>query len=513
MKYVFSSLLFIFSISLSAQSYVNKAGDTMTGGLTVQPTSGDILNLKSTDYGDILKVEYNGTFTFDNTQGEGNVLWKIDYNNHFAIQNSSGTDVLTVFSDHGSYSNRVGIGTSTPGHTLDVNGGGRFSTNLIVGSSSSQTINLDMVATDIAGTQAMTNTIKMTGYDGRGKGILYNDITTGGEWFSGVPYANAHNSFQIGFDESGGLSEYTNNAILSLTDYGKVTVDKGQLAVGSSALSAATLDVVATNTAGASSMAAIINMTGYEARGKGIFYNDITTGGEWFSGVPYNAGHTAYQIGYDAQGSPEYIANGLLNISHDGKATFNGLINGTKQAILRVNNLASGSTFTNAPDLWIDNVGSNPAYFALGITTAAGKVFSINNAGHLTQYGTSEFRGKMVVQNDIETKKIRVTANPSIVPDYVFQPDYQLRSLAELEAFVNANSHLPNIPSAKEMGANGQNLGSLQLKLLEKVEELTLYTIDQEKQLAEKDSKIEKLGKSLEALMKRVEQLESDGKK
>ena len=175
------------------------------------------------------------------------------------------------------------------------------------------------------------------------------------------------------------------------------------------------------------------------------------------------------------------------------------------------------------------NAGSGHA-LEMGVVNGTGAVISFDRAtgtyqplqiagssntivGPTYVQGTSEFTGKMVVQNDIEAKRIRVTANPSIVPDYVFQPDYQLRSLAELEAFVNANSHLPNIPSAKEIGANGQNLGSLQLKLLEKVEELTLYTIDQEKQLVEKDSKIEKLEKSLEALMKRMEQLEAENKK
>ena len=91
--------------------------------------------------------------------------------------------------------------------------------------------------------------------------------------------------------------------------------------------------------------------------------------------------------------------------------------------------------------------------------------------------------GNIVTSGKIESTRVRVTTSPGNVPDYVFQPEYELKPLEELEAFVKTNSHLPNIPSANEMSKNGQDLGELQLKLLEKVEELTLYTIEQQKQI------------------------------
>lgn len=130
------------------------------------------------------------------------------------------------------------------------------------------------------------------------------------------------------------------------------------------------------------------------------------------------------------------------------------------------------------------------------------------NMGGVKTAGINHLGGDTVVDGDLETSKIIVSTTPGSVPDYVFQPSYQLRSLADLEIYVNTNSHLPNVPSAKEIGENGQDLGTIQLKLLEKIEELTLYTIDQEKQLNEKDEKIEKLEKSVEALLKRVILLE-----
>ena len=91
-----------------------------------------------------------------------------------------------------------------------------------------------------------------------------------------------------------------------------------------------------------------------------------------------------------------------------------------------------------------------------------------------------EVNGNTLIQGNLEAWKIKVTATPGSVPDYVFATNYKLKSLNELEAFIKANSHLPNIPNAKEIEANGQDVGDLQLKLLEKIEELTLYVIELE---------------------------------
>jgi hypothetical protein len=70
-------------------------------------------------------------------------------------------------------------------------------------------------------------------------------------------------------------------------------------------------------------------------------------------------------------------------------------------------------------------------------------------------------------------------------PDYVFASDYDLMSLNDLEQYITANKHLPGVPSAQEVANNGSsiNLGEMQTVLLQKVEELTLYTIDQQKQI------------------------------
>ena len=81
--------------------------------------------------------------------------------------------------------------------------------------------------------------------------------------------------------------------------------------------------------------------------------------------------------------------------------------------------------------------------------------------------------------------EVRLDARNCIWPDHVFGKDYKLMSLHELEQYLTANKHLPEIPSAKEVEENGINLGEMQAKLLLKVEELTLYIIELQKQIDE----------------------------
>ncbi|MFC6759602.1 hypothetical protein ACFQFQ_09075 [Sulfitobacter porphyrae] len=101
------------------------------------------------------------------------------------------------------------------------------------------------------------------------------------------------------------------------------------------------------------------------------------------------------------------------------------------------------------------------------------------------------------------------------VPDYVFAEDYALRPLAEVRAFIDANSHLPEVPSEAEIRANGVDMTAMQMTLLKKVEELTLYTLAQEERAAEQDSTIarqQREARAQEALIaslaRRIEALE-----
>jgi hypothetical protein len=84
---------------------------------------------------------------------------------------------------------------------------------------------------------------------------------------------------------------------------------------------------------------------------------------------------------------------------------------------------------------------------------------------------------KLAVEGKIGAREVKVTL--ASWADYVFYPRYNLLPLGDLEKYLNLNGHLPNIPSAKEVEDNkGIELGEMTAKLLEKVEELTLYVIE-----------------------------------
>jgi hypothetical protein len=89
--------------------------------------------------------------------------------------------------------------------------------------------------------------------------------------------------------------------------------------------------------------------------------------------------------------------------------------------------------------------------------------------------------------------KVQVNGQNLTVPDYVFEDDYELMPLEELRAFIDANGHLPGIAPAAEVNANGLDLAGSQMGLLQKVEELTLYTLKQEQRLAVQDAENDRL--------------------
>ncbi len=88
----------------------------------------------------------------------------------------------------------------------------------------------------------------------------------------------------------------------------------------------------------------------------------------------------------------------------------------------------------------------------------------------------------LTVNGAIHAKEVRVDLTGSLA-DFVFTPTYKLMPLNQVEQYVKTNSHLPEIPSAAEVSKNGMNMGEMQNKLLQKVEELTLYVIEQQKRI------------------------------
>lgn len=90
---------------------------------------------------------------------------------------------------------------------------------------------------------------------------------------------------------------------------------------------------------------------------------------------------------------------------------------------------------------------------------------------------------KLIVAGSILAEEVRIKAIKDWA-DYVFEPTYQMKSLPEIEDFIRVHHHLPDVPTASEVAAQGINLSHMQATLLSKIEELTLHLIDQHRTIA-----------------------------
>jgi hypothetical protein len=109
--------------------------------------------------------------------------------------------------------------------------------------------------------------------------------------------------------------------------------------------------------------------------------------------------------------------------------------------------------------------------------------------------GTSNPDSKLDVRGKIKATEIEITAPQTA--DFVFEEDYQLKPLSEVEQFVKENKHLPEIPSAKKMEKDGVNLAEMNKLLLQKVEELTLYLIEKDKRVSQLEKEILEIKKKI----------------
>jgi hypothetical protein len=97
--------------------------------------------------------------------------------------------------------------------------------------------------------------------------------------------------------------------------------------------------------------------------------------------------------------------------------------------------------------------------------------------------GTNAPDALLAVKGTVHAQEVIVDLNGAVAPDYVFESTYELPSLQDVQSYIAANKHLPEVPSAKEMEEKGINLGEMNLILLKKIEELTLYSISQDRAL------------------------------
>ena len=230
-------------------------------------------------------------------------------------------------------------------------------------------------------------------------------------------------------------------------------------------------------------------------RQKSARYNGYTV--DAYEGL-FSGGHPFMwmrQLGGTPAAPAATIANRLLGTviygAHDG------------QKIVQPGRISVTSTGNFA-------VGRHPVkmHFQLGGgQTCCGTIrMTIDGNNGNVGIGTAAPRNKLDVNGTVRSREVRVEVAPW--PDYVFEEDYELPQLSDTEKFILENKHLPEIPAAKEVAENGIALGEMNAKLLQKIEELTLYTIDQEKSINQLTGENQSLKSMVEALSNRLLNLE-----
>ncbi|WP_343533834.1 hypothetical protein [Pedobacter sp.] len=144
----------------------------------------------------------------------------------------------------------------------------------------------------------------------------------------------------------------------------------------------------------------------------------------------------------------------------------------------------------------VGNIAGNDFYIRVDNAPSSPFVME-SNTGNVG-IGTATPKEKLSVNGKIRAKEIKVEATNW--PDYVFKPEYQLNTLPELEAYIKANGHLPEVPAAAEVEKEGVALGEMNKILLKKIEELTLHLIEKDKKLEETNRKLDKVMQMVETL-------------
>ncbi|MEE3998767.1 hypothetical protein V1T75_00345 [Tenacibaculum sp. FZY0031] len=246
----------------------------------------------------------------------------------------------------------------------------------------------------------------------------------------------------------------------------------------------------------------------------------ITTGG-WARGINNMATDKSTRIGgigllgsgestikyyYMAHGVSPYSSGLGLYIKPNGNTGI-GTVNPSEKLEVNGNITITGDLKMSGSDSYIWTNGTGTGY--TGIWDQKNKrvlLYTSESTGNIG-IGTTDTKGfKLGVNGKVTATEVKIAtyANWS---DFVFEKSYKLPSLENVEQHIKEKGHLKDIPSAEEVEKNGFYLGEMDAKLLQKIEELTLYTIQQEKKLKKQNSKINKQQKELEELKTLVKQL------
>jgi hypothetical protein len=195
-------------------------------------------------------------------------------------------------------------------------------------------------------------------------------------------------------------------------------------------------------------------------------------------------------------GTNTYITSGKVGIGINNTTNFPLLVRKDQAGYTYIASDNNNTPNTGVGSGFAITESGNVAWYMRGERDNSGK-FNIGNSNGnkltIDTYGnvgigtTNPGTYKLAVNGSIHAKEIIV----DLVgwSDFVFEKDYKLKQLSEVESYIIANKHLPDVPSALEVENNGANLGEMNKILLQKIEELTLYTIQLEKRMNELENK------------------------
>lgn len=239
--------------------------------------------------------------------------------------------------------------------------------------------------------------------------------------------------------------------------------------------------------------------------GVGFINSNASSPHTWMIGAgAYNKTYQGFSIYDETTGSFPLRIHDNSNITFEGKV---GVGTATPGFLFHIEGVessnwltATSNTGTSGHSLYFGYNNNSNTTYGLYITGGRGLPnqldFGVENKFYVmgdgkVGIGTSYPSEKLSVNGNVSAKKIIVTQTGW--SDYVFNDDYALRPLSRLAQYIKQNKHLPDIPSEKEVNANGINIGDNQALLLKKVEELTLYVIHLQKQVNRQAEKITQL--------------------
>ena len=388
----------------------------------------------------------------------------------------------------------VGIGTATPSAKLDITNGingfkfdPSISTSIILGTGykipQSPRMNFSFNGDP-------NPALNITAYSHDNIAVVFDAYNNGSSWVSSHAGANfslykAYNELVVGYNS--GIPAGTAFDYFNLTN-GVRFGNNGSMGIGAAADATAKLNVAVTANKEAIRISGADRPTGGLST---VYYPALT----YHASTAGNPGSdmSAQIVFSDRPGTYYYkdvvrTSDILLVTARSYRPDISGYFGAYADTTMSIHADQSGGSVgigVNIPVNKLDvagNLSIGSSYAGTNIAPANGLVVQGKVVIGTTDFSKINNYAFAVNGAAIFTKAV-VALNNNWA-DYVFADDYKLLPISDLEKFIKKNKHLPEIPCASEVADNGIDLGETQIKLLKKIEELTLYVIAQNKQLA-----------------------------